>query len=255
MALAKAARDDWFVATHPHPEASVIAAAFPHAGAGCSAFARHARMLPPWLELMTLNLPGRQARFREPFRTEIDMLSAELAEYWAQRTGPFLFFGYCSGALLAYCVARCLQERGAVIPKRLVVGSFKAPHLASGESLADLDSETFWKALIENRAIPSQLSANIELRVLTEPVMRADMALTAGYRHVSGPPLKVPITVLAGAQDKLVPPEDAMAWAQHTTQGFHVRHLSAGHWFMEEDPAGSIAVLVREAEAVRGLAP
>jgi surfactin synthase thioesterase subunit len=223
--------------------------AFPQAGGGCSVFAQHARAMPDWLELMTLNLPGRQARFGESLLTDIDVLTAELTAYWAQREGPFLFFGYCSGALLAYCVARDLQERMAVMPRALVVGSYKAPHLSTEAPLAEEDSEALWKVLAKNHAVPPQLSREPDLWALAEPAIRADMALVAGYRHISSPPLQIPIAAIVGSEDDWLS-DAAETWAPYTAQGFSIRRLQAGHWFMEEAPQASVTALVAEAAAV-----
>jgi surfactin synthase thioesterase subunit len=250
MTLAEPARDEWFVSTVPRPDATVSAVAFPHAGGGCSAFAKHAQAMPAWLRVTTMNLPGRQARFGEPPRTDIDGLTADLTQAWAGHAEPCLFFGYCSGALLAYCVARDLRERGAPLPRRLVVGGYPAPHLRT-DALADLDSDTFWKVLIRHQAIPPHLGARPELRKLTEPVIRADMALIAGYRHAPAPPLPIPITVLLGSHDDSLGRDDVMAWADYTTRELRVQRLPTGHWFMEEDPAAAAAAIVKEAAGIR----
>ncbi|HUC22361.1 MAG TPA: thioesterase domain-containing protein [Streptosporangiaceae bacterium] len=252
MTLAEHSADEWFVSTVPRPDATVSAVAFPHAGGGCSAFAMHARAMPAWLRVMTVNLPGRQARFGEPLRTDIGELTQELTESWAGHPEPCLFFGYCSGAMLAYCVVRGLQERGAPLPRRLVVGGYPAPHLnLSTVTLADLDSENLWKVLIRNQAIPPHLGAHSELRKLAEPVIRADLALVAGYRHTPAPPLPIPITVLIGSRDVSLRPEAVTGWADYTTQQLQIRRLPTGHWFMEEDPAAATAALVSEAADVR----
>lgn len=242
---------EWFVSTTQHPAASVTVAAFPQAGAGCAAFSQHAKAMPDWLELMTLNLPGRQARFSEPVRTDIEALADELALFWANHPKPFLFFGYCSGALIAYRVARQLQERRAMLPRRLVVGSYKAPHLVSSESLSDLDSDQLWTTLAANKAIHPALAEHRTLRVFWEPAIRGDMALVEGYRHVPCEPLPIPITMLSGERDTWITAADAAAWKPYTAQGFAARKLSAAHWFMEEDTAAAAQALIAEAAAYK----
>jgi medium-chain acyl-[acyl-carrier-protein] hydrolase len=252
VALTAAAPDEWFVSTTQRLNPSMTVVAFPQAGGGCATFAQHGRAMPDWLELVTLNLPGRHARFCEQPRTEIDPLIAELATYWSQRTDACIFFGYCSGALLAYRLACALRELGSVLPRRLVVGAAKAPHVPVSTPLAELDSQTFWEVLADNRSVPVKAIDSAELRDLTEPALRADLALVGGYRHTLVGPLPFPITVLAGEDDDWLTPEDLVEWDKHTARGFEVHHLPTGHWFMEEDLATSVAALVAEAEAARG---
>jgi medium-chain acyl-[acyl-carrier-protein] hydrolase len=242
--------DDWFVSNTRRTDTELTLAVFPQAGGGCGTFALQARQTPGWLDFMTLNLPGRQARFGEPLCTDIDALTAELVSYWEKHPRPYLFFGYCTGALVAYRVACGLQERGAAMPERLVVGSFKPPHLASVEPLSELNSETFWRVLVDNEAVPPMLLAEPELRQLSESVVRADLALAAGYRHADAPPLPIPITVLVGERDSWISASDISAWGQYTTGGLETRVLPAGHWFMEEDSAVAMSALVAEANAV-----
>jgi medium-chain acyl-[acyl-carrier-protein] hydrolase len=246
-----AAHDEWFISNTRHPEAAVTVAAFPRAGDGCAAFAKQAKNMPDWLELVTLNLPGRQARFGEPLRTDIDALTTELTEYWRNRPVPSAFFGYCSGAIIAYSVACRMQDCGEAMPSRLIVGSYKAPHSASPGPLADVKSDVFWRVLLAYHAVPPQLGTNAELRDLSEAVVRGDLALAGGYRHKPRPPLPIPITLFVGDQDSWITPDDVAAWSEYTTQGFEVRNLHAGHWFIEEDSDASTAAIIAEAAAIR----
>src|ERR1022692_1266722 len=78
---------DWVVATSPQPTASTRLLAFTAAGGGVSSFAGQASQLPDWLEMRTLNLPGRQARFDEPMCTDVDRLLAELLAACAELAG------------------------------------------------------------------------------------------------------------------------------------------------------------------------
>lgn len=210
-------------------------------------FTSHARVMPEWLNLETLSLPGRQARFREPLRTNLDTLTEELVESCAKRDVPYVFFGYCTGALLAYCVARGLHAQGAILPRRIIIGSFKAPHLATQQPLSQLDSEELWKFMIDHEAIPPQLADRLEFRVIAEPVLRADMALINGYRHSPAPSLPVPISVIIGERDPWITHEDASSWSSYTIQGLNISHLPTGHWFMEEQPMIAAETLAAEA--------
>jgi surfactin synthase thioesterase subunit len=245
-------KSEWFVSNTQHADADVTIAAFPQAGAGSAVFTQHAKAIPDWLELMTLNLPGRQARFGEPLCTDIDALAEELALYWADHPRPYLFFGYCSGALIAYCVARRLQGRQDRLPRRLVVSSYLPPHMVSSGPLGELDSDQFWAALVASRAISPVILEHPELREISESVIRGDMALVAGYRHVPSEPLAIPITVLSGERDTWITAADVAAWKDYTAQGVAAKTLPAGHWLMEENPEAAAQALVAEAATVRG---
>lgn len=244
----------WFVSTSARPNATQTIMAIPQAGGGCSAFAKHAKMMPEWLDLATLSLPGRQDRLAEPLYTNLDVLTAELVGFLSARAAPFLLFGYCSGAVLAYAVACALADQGGPMPEAMIVGSYRPPHRIERTPLADLDSETFWKLLLEYRAVPPVLAGHAELRKLSEPVIRGDMALIDSYRHTDRSALPIPITVLAGGQDEWLTGADIEGWARYTANKFEVKTLPAGHWFMEEDEESAASALVAEAAKTSGQA-
>jgi medium-chain acyl-[acyl-carrier-protein] hydrolase len=233
------------------PGATLTMLAFPQAGGGCSTFAAHSQAMPDWLRLLTLNLPGRQARFSEAVRTDLDGLVTDLAGDCARREEPYLMFGYCSGVLLAYLVSCRLRDCGANLPRGLVVGSYAAPHLVSSPPIASLSSEELWQALVDHHAVLPQLAGRPEVRQLMEPVIKADLGLIAQYQHVPSAPLPIPITVIVGEHDGWAPARDVESWRPYSTSEIQVRHIRAGHWFMEEDPAAAARVLAAEAGSAR----
>jgi medium-chain acyl-[acyl-carrier-protein] hydrolase len=249
--MMNARADDWFVATSPQPTASIRLLAFTGAGGGVSSFAQQASQLPGWLEMRTLNLPGRQSRFDEPLCTDLDRLVAELSAACAELAGPYLMFGYCTGALIAYLVAQDLAGRGETLPRRLIVGSHAPPHLVSTPLIAGLDSDTLWQVLVEHRAVASEVADSTEFREIAEPILRADLGLISSYRYERATPLPVPITVLTGERDGSLASGAVGGWDGYSTAPLRIVSLAAGHWFMEEDPAAATAALVHEAELSR----
>ncbi len=245
--MASVTQDGWFVSTTDRPEARLDLVAFPSAGGGCAVFAEHSRALPGWINLQTLNLPGRQARFGEPLRTNLKRLVEDLTSSCAGRTSPYMFFGYCTGALLAYCVARELQARRALLPELLIIGSFRPPHAAAKLPLADLAPEHLWEILLEHGAVPPLLAQQPQLRELAEPVLLADLVLANEYIHVPGPPLPIPISVIIGQHDNWLTVKEASGWSDYTTRKFSMRYLPTGHWFMEEKPKSAVESLAAAA--------
>jgi surfactin synthase thioesterase subunit len=100
---------------------------------------------------------------------------------------------------------------------------------------------------VEYGAIASEIAANPVARRLVEPALLADLQLISSYRHQERAPLSVPITVVWGVNDISLPLEMARGWSAYTAVEFRVRAVNAGHWFMEENPRESAAVLAEEA--------
>ncbi|MDL4775355.1 MULTISPECIES: thioesterase II family protein [Thermomonosporaceae] len=209
---------------------------FPNVGAGPTAFAGLARRLPARVEMWGVALPGREARFTEPPRTELAPLVAELAAALLPHTDhPYALFGYCSGALLAYLVARRLADLGAPDPVRLVVADYPPPHLRNRtpDALLPLESGAFWDRLIENGGIPEQIVQLKDLREVFEPAFRADYRLLAQYEHRPGPPVRSPITSLTGGRDPRAG-HDAAGWGRHSDGGVDQERIGHHKWILTE---------------------
>ena len=229
------ASDSWFVPLRADAESAVRMFAFPHAGAGPGSMASLAAACAPQVDLWAANLPGRQARQREPARTDLEPLVDDLADAVATHAGErFTLFGYCSGALLAYLVARRLDTAG-VVAARLFVGSMAAPDVAEiPRRLHLLPSELFWQQLPAQGGASAELAARRDMRPVFEPALRADFALVAGYRHRSQPPMSIPITVLYGDADTLLSRGGLLGWRRQTSVGVDLREIGGSHWLLDE---------------------
>lgn len=85
---------------------------------------------------------------------------------------------------------------------------------------------------------------------LVMPSLRADFEALDTYRYVDGPPLAVPVTVLAGRRDgALASHEVVAAWRERTTGPYAEHWIDAGHFFVDTHRSW---VLARIAEALTG---
>ena len=221
----------------PAGDARVRLVVFPHAGGGPSALSAWAELLPPTVAPVALNLPGRQARLHEPSRTDLTGLVDDVARELADPL-PYALFGYCSGALLAHLVTRRVHDLpGAVPPERWLVGSFGAPDVADvPRRLAGLPSEAFWDRLLGFGGLPPEVAELEELRPVLEPALRADFGLLAAHRHVPGPPVPTPITVLHGERDTSLSRGALLGWRRQSTARPDLVALPASHWLLDDAP-------------------
>jgi surfactin synthase thioesterase subunit len=215
------------------------------AGGGATTFAGLAERLAPHTCVWALNLPGRQARFHEPSRTDLEPLLDELAADLAGRDGPVLL-GYCSGALIAFLVARRMRRLGLPPPAGMLIVSYPSPDRARPpRGLHELDSDRFWREILSYGGVPDKVAEQSDFREIFEPALRADYALLAGYEYAPEPALATPITVVHGRADPVLHADDVDAWRAHTTGDFRVIAVPGDHWLLDGDPAGL-------ADAVRG---
>ncbi|SFO58406.1 MULTISPECIES: thioesterase II family protein [Actinomadura] len=238
----------WFVPLNDDGSRPHRVLALPQAGAGCSAFADCAALLPGDIGLWALNPPGRQARFDEPSITDLDDLVAGIAAELSRWTArPYVLFGYCSGALAAFLLARAVEAGAMPAPVALVVASYPAPQLVRPDSaLHTLPSDEFWSRIRSFGGFPMTLAAEPDYREIFEPALRADFAAVSGFAYVDGPPLGMPIVAVAGRDDGTSSAGELRAWEAQTSAGFRMEFVDGDHWLLDGGQAAVMALVERE---------
>jgi medium-chain acyl-[acyl-carrier-protein] hydrolase len=185
------------------------------------------------VEVVSVQLPGRESRFNEhPIESMeqlVDPLLDGLASYL---TRPFALFGHSMGALIAFELVRRMRPSG-VAPVHLFVAGRRAPHLPSrSPDWHTLPDRKLLATLRELGGIPPELLAESHVIDAMLPVLRADCALAETYVFRPQPPLSCPVSAFGGLQDKEVFPEDVWAWSRHTTGPFRAHLLPGDHFFV-----------------------
>jgi medium-chain acyl-[acyl-carrier-protein] hydrolase len=243
-----AGTESWIVPPKPNPDALLSLFCFPHAGGGVSAFHAWPDALPVDLEVLPVQLPGREGSWAEPPYTELPALLEALAPVLRAYLGrPFVFFGHSMGALIAFELARRLAERGEATPEHLFVSGIRAPQLADPEPpLAALPEAEFLAELASRYGQPDELLHEPELAGLLAPVLRADMALCESYAYAVRAPLECPITAFGGLDDRKVTGEQLAAWREQTRGPFTLRMFPGDHFFLHRDAAPFLRVLGKQ---------
>ena len=205
----------------------------PHAGAGASGYWEWASLLAPEVEVVPIELPGRESRYKEPPRRSVFDLTAELIEPLSDRVGSnFALFGHSMGALVAYELARALASSGSP-PRHLFVSGLAAPHIGPARHDVHLLPEPDLLAVIEQlEGTSPEVLASRELVQLLLPALRADFEVCETYRHPHEAALPVPITVLGGMRDPSVSVKEMRAWQDLTSAGFEPMFFPGGHFYL-----------------------
>jgi medium-chain acyl-[acyl-carrier-protein] hydrolase len=192
-------------------------------------------MLPDWIDVATICLPGRGARFDEPAATDLGALVSDITGAIALMDArPKVLFGHSLGALLAYEVARLLRQRDAE-PALLFVSGRQAPGLPSRRNpIAHLSGDRFVAELKAIGGTPAEILESDELISLLLPMLKADFALAEEYASPPGPPLDCPVVALGGSIDPWVNADDLRAWSGVTNGPFSVRMFPGDHFYLHE---------------------
>ncbi len=216
----------------------------PHAGAGASVYREWLPLLAPAVEVVPVQLPGRESRHGESPRRSVFDLTAELLGPLADRTEEnFALFGHSMGALLGYELAAALSALGRP-PRHLFVSGLGAPHLPAARPPAYLLPDGELLALIADlEGTSAEVLAQPELVQLLLPVLRADLEVCETYRHPRRPLLAVPVTALGGRGDPGVSVARLRAWESLTSASFDAVIFQGGHFYLHEQLAELAAVL------------
>lgn len=223
----------------------------PYAGGGAGVFRGWEQALPEDVDLLRIQLPGRETRFAEPAIATVDELVPALADAvrpWLDR--PFAVFGHSMGALIGYELLRHLRCGPGPAAVVLYASGHRAPHLPHPRPpIAHLDDERFVEELRWMKGTPEEVLAHRELLELVLPTLRADIGLWESYRHRDEPPLECPIVVLGGQHDEVAKPAELPPWQQHTEAACEVHLLPADHFYLHGHRDALLALLARDLRA------
>jgi surfactin synthase thioesterase subunit len=222
---------------------------FHHAGAGASAYRTWLRPFGGRVEIVPVQLPGRETRFTEPAEHSIRALTARLVQPVLDRAGgvPFAFFGHSMGALLAYDLSVALARQAAA-PTHLVVSGYAAPHVRTAKDVHLLADEDFLAHVVGLEGTSPDVLANPSLLELLLPVLRDDFTACETYEYRDGDPLDVPVTAFGGTADPGVTEEDLRAWADLTTGPSAVRMFPGGHFYLVDEQPRVLTALAAALE-------
>ncbi|MFE9837994.1 thioesterase II family protein [Streptomyces sp. NPDC005551] len=223
---------------------------FPHAGGSATAFKDLAHALPAHFDVVSVQYPGRQDRYREePFTALAPLVEAvarELArELAADRGRPYALFGHSMGSLVAFETARLLARQQLPGPQRLFVSGRGAPD-AHGHIPYHLYDDADVLADVRRLGGTDQsMLEDPDVLELVLPALRADYGALGTYSWRPGEPLAAPVTALIGDSDPMVTAQEARTWERHTTGGFGLKVFPGGHFYLF-DQLGQVAAALTE---------
>lgn len=225
----------WLVGAGKSPRSLVRLFCVPHAGAGISAYSGWANELTPEVELVTVQLPGRESRFHEPACCDFTQLVQDVSDSLsAHLDKSFALFGNSFGALVAYEVVHELRRRFGAAPVHLFVSACGAPQLAPFHTpIADIpDAELIAELDHRYSGIPEAIRQDPEFLQAILPAVRADLKMLESYSYQRREPLSCPIAVFGGDRDPTLSPGQLDAWREQTTGPFRLEIVHGGHLYL-----------------------
>ncbi|NBE83205.1 thioesterase domain-containing protein [Micromonospora rubida] len=225
---------NWFVSAGSRPQAPVRLFCLPYAGAGASAFRDWQREFGADVEVLPVQLPGRENRISEDPNFTVADVAAAIA---GRADRPYAIYGHSMGGRVGFEVVRELRRTGGPLPLRLYVGGARAPHVDDAslfDGLSRVDDDELLRRLGDGGGLPAGVLEHPELVELLLPLLRADFGRVDSYRYVPGEPLPVPVVAFGGRSDRAVSHAQSVAWERHTAAGFTLHEIDGGHFFLHD---------------------
>ncbi|MFF7755230.1 thioesterase II family protein [Streptomyces sp. NPDC007971] len=242
--------DRWFLGGLDRTWSDTQLLCLPHSGGNGSSYRAWLAAAESEVDVVPVQLPGRETRLFEPPFTDQPTLVAELTGV-VSRAGfrRIALFGHSMGAVLAMNLCRALEAAGTPVAHVFVSGHGGPSQRPAAAFPTDSSDETILDALGATGAPNYEaLLRDPELREMVLRVIRADLGLVlTGF--VAGPPVQAPITVLNGKDDLTSADWDVSEWAEVTRGGCTAHLLPGDHFYLVEQGA-EVARIIRSALTV-----
>lgn len=236
-------REQGWIRTLAAAEApSVRLVCFPHSGGSAYAFRDWATVLPPGVELVAVQYPGRGDRFGEELVDDVTELAGHaVGELLQLPCSEHVLFGHSLGALVAYETAVLLRDIGRE-PARLCASACLPPGHMENRDVHLAPDDEFWEILCALGGIDAGIAENAELREMLIPALRSDLRAHATYQPGTGTkPLSCPVSCYHGVGDPLVDETRLAEWAGVTSGDFTLRVRPGGHFHVATDVVGLVS--------------
>ena len=207
--------------------------AFPYAGGGASVYRRWISDLPhhEWLDVVAVQLPGRETRSSEAPFTAIQPLLDDLEPEIKSMTDlPYVLFGYSMGALLAYELGARLACHAAP-PELIIVAARKPPYRQSARRCLPSRDEIM-EIVQRLGGMPGAIINNVAFDRHYLPLLQADFAVADMFGRRFPEILPCPILALGAHDDPDVPVAEIESWSAASGHEFETKFFSGGHFFL-----------------------
>ncbi|MEM1171409.1 MAG: alpha/beta fold hydrolase, partial [Cyanobacteria bacterium P01_H01_bin.35] len=240
--------NNWIAYHKPKPNASIRLICFHPWGASASMFQQWSYRLSSNIEVLPVQLPGRQRRINEePFTDFVALIQTLADALHPYLDKPCAFFGHSMGALIAFELAHILEAEYDVKLQHLFLGATMPPSDFSFlQKISSLSEEEKLNYLLELAEIPENILGDRSLWQELIKVFNADLRLLESYNYSERKQLNCPIYGLGGIDDPAVQEKNILDWSQYTKSTFKIKMIPGKHMFLQDSQKLILDIIDRE---------
>lgn len=221
----------------------------PYAGGNKYSYREFVENAPSFLNIITLDYPGRVPRIKEPLLSNIETLVNDLYKQIKNKVDQkdYAIYGHSMGGLIAYLLTRKLIENNHKAPLHLFITGTSGPSASSrGEKMRHLlPKEEFLQEMKDLDGIPDEILQTEELLSFFEPILRADFKVSENYVYENYDPIDIPITVITGMEEDMEL-DDIYLWQKETKSVVDFRQMPGKHFFIFKYPVEVVEIISKK---------
>lgn len=225
---------------------TVTLACFPYAGGSSSIYAKWQRLMPDWIVLKPMELPGRGKRSSEGLITDFMELATDCYNQLIPivQNGAYALFGYSMGTWLVYEIYRRIVHNNKNRPLHIFLAAKEPVHMnQNATKYHQSTDDEFLQILKTTGGFPEEISQSQELLNHYLPIIRADYKAIETYSPVlDGIVFDSFLTALVGSEDE-VSEQEMLEWAAYSTKRFKCFVFKGGHFFIRNKYKGIIRLI------------
>ncbi len=224
----------WIRIFHPKPLAKFRLLCIPHAGGSASSYQKLSKMIGDDIEVLSIQLPGREDRFKEENIDEMSTLvSCVFKSIKPYLDKPFAIFGHSMGAYIGYELTKLIFRVNKVSPLILYVSAASSPNTPKTKKMHNLSDELLLKELkIFNRTPDSLLHDEKGISYFLSYI-RSDFKIVDYYSCHDYKSINCPISVFVGNSDFYV--YNYSNWSNYTHKDTCIYSFNGDHFYLQEE--------------------
>ncbi len=241
--------DKWLSVPKPNKEAAAILFLFHDAGGNIRLFENWDAVVDSSLELVMIQLPGRDDRSGEPLSNNLDEVLKELLPVMNDKIDkPFHVYGHSMGGLVAFEAVRRLEHEFGKRAENLMISGTPClkgfvNHFVNNIFDQNYSDEQLLSLITSESKV--QLDINDVMVQELIKTLRSDFELIYNYSYKEMSQLGCRITAIHAKNDDRVNIEDVKRWDTETSHEFDLICVEGGHNFVYSD-ADATASLINE---------
>lgn len=226
---------DWFRRYSDASRTAVRLLCFPHAGGAANFFRSWPEVLPPEVEVVAVQYPGRHDRISEPCADTMAGMVASISRAIGELDErPTVFLGHSMGAAIAFEVALELERTNGPAPGEVVVSARESPGLAHRRTRDFRTDRDIIEEVRRLGGISAELIDDQDFQDFAMPALRGDFRLITGYRPDPVRAIRAALTAYVGDADPDLSEADMKTWSEHTTAHFECAVFPGDHFYLAD---------------------